>query len=349
MVRPFPFDLLNPGSPTEPCFTVSEIPHTAKLDQNESPMDLPAATKQIILDRLANREWNRYPQPKQYLEVKTRFADTIGVGPENLVLTVGCDQMILLPYLAAGGAGRKARIFEPAYPVFATYARTTKTELDAVVLGADFHLDADSLGSEVDVLMLVTPNNPTGNGPGRDVILEALKRNCLVFVDEAYGDYAGETVIDLVQDHPNLLVGRSLSKSLLAGVRLGFGIGHPALINVLERLLFAPYHLNHLQMLVAEHYHLIKPHLQSMVQGVVAERSRVETEIGQMGLTHWPSKANFTLFEVGNAKQTYQRLLDHGVRIRDVSSMPGMKEHLRVTIGTKEENNLFLNALSRSV
>ncbi|MCP4198343.1 MAG: aminotransferase class I/II-fold pyridoxal phosphate-dependent enzyme [Proteobacteria bacterium] len=161
--------------------------------------------------------------------------------------------------------------------------------------------------------------------------------------------YKQTMVIDLVQDHPHLLVGRSLSKSLLAGVRLGFGIGHPALINVLERLLFAPYHLNHMQMLVAEHYHLIKPHLQSMVRGVVAERSRVETEIGQMGLTHWPSKANFTLFEVGNAKQTYQRLLDHGVRIRDVSSMPGMKEHLRVTIGTKEENNLFLNALSRSV
>ena len=97
------------------------------------------------------------------------------------------------------------------------------------MLGPDFELDAERLGDDVDILMLVTPNNPTGNGPGRDVILEALSRKCLVFVDEAYGDYAGETVADLVQNHPNLLIGRSLSKSLLAGVRLGFGVGHPDL------------------------------------------------------------------------------------------------------------------------
>ena len=349
MVRSFPRHILNPGAPTEPCFTVSEVPHEAKLDQNECPLDLPEETKQIIMESLARRPWNRYPQPAEYLEVKKRFAAAVGLEPESLVLTVGCDQMILLPYLAAGGAGRTARIFEPAYPVFASYAHTTKTALDQVVLGPDFQMGADTLGDAVDVLMLVTPNNPTGNGPDRALILQALERDCLVFVDEAYADYAGESVVDLVQTHPNLLIGRSLSKSLLAGVRLGFGVGHPDLINVLERLLFAPYHLNHLQLIVAEHYHLIKPHLESMVQGVTEERIRIQKSLRRLGLRTWRSKANFILFEVENAAATYRGLLEHGVRIRDVSSMPGMGEQLRVTIGNKKENNLFLSALGTSV
>ena len=118
---------------------------------------------------------------------------------------------------------------------------------------------------------------------------------------------------------------------------------------MLERLLFAPYHLNQLQLLVAEHYHLIKPHLQSMVRNVIDQRTRMEKKIGRMDLKYWPSKANFIMFEVENAKQTYHKLLDHGVRIRDVSSMPGMGEHLRVTVGTREENDLFLAALQDSV
>ncbi len=349
MMKTFPIEILRDGAPTEPSFSVSEVPHRAKLDQNESPCDIPKEAKQHVLNALGDAKWNRYPQPKKYVEVKKRFAAAVDLDPDQLILTVGCDQIILLTYWAAGGPGRTARIFEPSYPIFGALARTTHTTLDQVVLGPDFDVAARGLGDPVDLMVLVAPNNPTGNGPNRELILEALAKGSLVFVDEAYADYAEDTVIDIVEDYPNLLVGRSLSKALLAGVRLGYAMGHPSLINVLERLIFAPYHLNALQLLVAEHFDAIKPHLKTMVRSVIAERHRVANHLGEMGLRVYPSKANFILFEADSAARTYRGLLDRGVRIRDVSAMPGMGEHLRVTIGSRNENDIFLEAVSKSV
>jgi histidinol-phosphate aminotransferase len=340
---------LRPDLPHKPSFTVSEIPHRAKLDQNESPFDLPAEVKQGILDRLARLGWNRYPQPRRYAEIKQRFAACIGQPPERVVLTAGCDQMILLAYWAAGGAGRRARFFEPTYPMFGYYAQITQTPVDRVVLGADFAVEA--LGDPVDLLLLVSPNNPTGRGPDRSKILEAVTRQptCLVFVDEAYADYAGESIVDLVPAHPNLLVGRSLSKSMLAGVRLGYGVGHPEVVSLLEHLLFVPYHLSALQLAVAAALPEIQPHLAARVQAVVSERERLAQEIASLGPRVWPSRANFLLFAPTDAGRTYDGLLRHGVRIRNVSTMPGLGAHLRVTVGTAEENDLFLEALARSL
>jgi histidinol-phosphate aminotransferase len=349
MKSSFPFDILRPDAPTKPSFTVSEVPHRAKLDQNESPVDMPEEVKRNFLDALHEEKWNRYPQPKRYDEVKERFAAAIGQPKERVIITAGGDQMILLAFLAAGGIGRRARIFEPTYPMYAAYARMTQTEVDGVVLGADFDIESRGLGDDVDLLMLVSPNNPTGNGPGRALVSEALKRECLVFLDEAYADYAGESALDLVENHPNLLVGRSLSKSLLAGVRLGFGVGHPELINVLERLIFAPYNLNALQMIVASRFEVLKPHIDATVSRAITERHRVYKELSALGIRAWPSKANFILFETRDAAAVYSGLLSRGVRIRNVSSMPGLKQHLRVTIGTTEQNDLFLEAVAGPV
>jgi histidinol-phosphate aminotransferase len=346
MSSDFPFELLRVGPPEPSTFTIAEIPHRAKLDQNESPVDVPVSVKQALAEAVAEAGWHRYPQPKRYREIKARFGEAIGQPAERIVLTVGCDQMILAAFWAAGGAGRRARIFEPTYPMFAAYARITETAVDRVVLGPDFDVAAQGLGDPVDLLCLVSPNNPTGNGPGRALVQQALARDCLVFVDEASADYAGETVLDLVDAHPNLLVGRSLSKATLAGVRLGFGVGHPDLIRVLEQLLFAPYHLNALQLVVADRYAEIQPHLAAMVRDVVAERERVTTALEALGLRVWPSRANFVLFAVEDAARVNGRLLEHGIRLRDVSGMHGMGEHLRVTIGTAADNDLFLEAIT---
>jgi histidinol-phosphate aminotransferase len=331
--------------PRRASFSVAEVPHRAKLDQNESPFDLPPELKRELLHELGRLSWNRYPQPARYAVIKERFAAAVGHPPERIVLTVGCDQVILLAYWAAGGCGRRARVFEPTYPMFGYYGQITGTALDRVVLGADF--DLQDLGGPVELLHLVSPNNPTGRGPGRATVLEALGREppCLVLVDEAYADYSGESVVDLVSSHPNLLVGRSLSKSMLAGVRLGYGVGHPELIAMLEHLLFAPYHLSALQLAVAGGFHRIQPLLAERVGRVVAERERVAAALRDHGLQVWPSRGNFLLFAPTDAAATYRALLDGGIRLRDVSSMPGLGNHLRVTIGTARENDLFLDVL----
>jgi len=346
MTSDFPYELLRVGPPAASTFTISEIEHRAKLDQNESPVDVPRSVKDQILATVAEQAWSRYPQPKQYAEIKRAFGEVVGQPAERLILTVGADQMIGLAFWAAGGAGRRARIFEPTYPMFADFARITGTQADRVVLGPDFDVAGHGLGDEVELLCLVSPNNPTGCGPDRALVEKGLRRDCLVLVDEAYADYAGESVVDLVDQHPNLLVARSLSKATLAGVRLGYGIGHPGLIRVLERMIFAPYHLNNLQLAVAAAFGTVQPHLAAMVQGVVAERHRVGAALRELGLRVWPSRANFLLFEVDDASRVNGRLLDGGICVRDVSAMAGLGEHLRVTIGTRPENDLFLEAMA---
>jgi histidinol-phosphate aminotransferase len=341
-----PEGLLRDDVPRQASFTVSERPHRAKLDQNESPFDVPAEAKELIAAELRDGAWNRYPQPRHYAEVKERFAASVGQAVERVVLSVGCDQLILLAYWLAGGRGRRARIFEPTYPMFGHYARITQTEADHVVLGADFDLCAARLGGAVELLHLVSPNNPTGGGADRALVMEAASRGGLVFVDEAYADYAGASVIDLVPDHVNLLVGRSLAKSLLAGVRLAYGVGHPEVIAACERLLVVPYHLSALQLSVAAHFELIRPHLAARIAAVVVERERVAAGIRALGLRTWPSRANFVLFAVPDAAACNARLIERGVRLRDVSGLPGLDNHLRVTIGAAAENTLFLEVLA---
>ncbi|MHC5003291.1 MAG: pyridoxal phosphate-dependent aminotransferase [Planctomycetota bacterium] len=349
MDRAFPFELLRPDVPRRPPFAVREVPHRAKLDQNESPGDVPAAVKQAILAALEAQWWSRYPQPKRYAEIKAAFAEVVGVPADRLLLTAGCDQMILLAYLAAGGAGRRARVFEPSYPMYDALARATQTELDRVILDADYDVEGHGPGDPVDLLLLTAPNNPTGSGPGPAFVEAALHRPGIVFVDEAYADYAGTSVVDLLPDHPNLLVARSLSKSALAGIRLGYGIGHPQLVEVLERLIFAPYNLNHLQLAVAASFDRIAPHVGRVVRDVVAERGRIETRLGELGIRYWPSRGNFVLFRVDDAPAAHARFLERAVRIRDVSPLPGLESHLRVTVGAPEENDLFLEVLGEWV
>jgi histidinol-phosphate aminotransferase len=343
-----PRSLLRPDLPRPSGFTVSEIPHRAKLDQNESAAALPEEVREEILEELRRIAWNRYPQPSHYAAVKERFAAAVGVRPERLLLTVGGDQMILLAFQAAGGAGRRARIFEPTYPMYAHYALVTETELDRVVLGPDGILDAAHLDAPVDLFALVSPNNPTGAALDRATAARALARQRLVLLDEAYADYAAQTLADLGDANPNLLVARSLSKAFLAGVRLGYGIGHPRIVEVLERLLFVPYHLSALQLAVAARFDRVRPHLEGWVRTVVAERERVRAGILALGLRAWPSQANFVLFESPDPRRAYETLLAHGVRIRDVSALPGLGRHLRVTVGSPEENDLFLEALRRA-
>lgn len=349
MESKLPQGLLCPEVLKQSSFSVSEIPHRAKLDQNESPFDIPPEVKEEILSWLANTAWNRYPQPNHYAEVKERFAASLGLDPERIVLTAGCDQVILLAYWVAGGQGRRARVFEPTYPMYRHYARITRTALDRVVLGPDFEVQSRHLGEPVELMLLVSPNNPTGRGPSASLVERSLAHHGLVLVDEAYADYAGRTVLPLIEEHPNLVVGRSLSKAQLAGIRLGYAAGHPEVIRVMERVLFTPYHLSALQLAVAYHYDLIKPTLARRVAAVVAERTRVLEGLRDLGLLAWESEANFVLFEVEDAAAVNHRLLDQGVRLRDVSSMPGLGHHLRVTVGTTEENGLFLGALARAL
>ncbi|MDR4499119.1 MAG: histidinol-phosphate aminotransferase family protein [Candidatus Scalindua sp.] len=327
-------------------FTVSELPHKAKLDQNESPFDLPEDVKTLLLGKLRECQWNRYPQPSMYAEVKKAFAGVIGFSPENIVLTIGCDQLIQGAYLVAGGHDRKALVFEPTYPMFCHAAKFNRTQVTRVQLAADETVTRDHINeSNHHIVFIVAPNNPTGTIPEDGAIEAALLKNSLIFVDEAYGDFSKKTWIHLLKDHQNLFIARTTSKSCMAGIRLGYGIGHPDIVNAMETIFTAPYHLSYFQLIIAKHFNLIQPHLKNLSESIIEERERVVYQLTDMGICFIPSQANFILFKVINPHTVFQQLAESGVRIRSLHTIPGLSSYVRVTIGRREENDLFLEKL----
>jgi histidinol-phosphate aminotransferase len=348
-------DGLPPASP----LTVTALPHRAKLDQNEAPSDVPDDVKRVITGKLASQAWNRYPQPAHYVVAKEAVAAVLGVDPARLFVAVGGDQTILSAFHLGGGPGRLARWFEPSYPYVALAARVTHTSGGAVELGAEIDslLSAEHVLCEPqpDLVALVSPNNPTGGLCPDEVVAAALaNRRRLVFIDEAYANFANHTRIHHTERHDNLLIGRSLSKAMLAGVRLGLCIGHPDMIAALDRVYTAPYHLNLLQLTVASEMAVLAPLVDAAATAVVAERERVANELQQTaGVTPYPSRANFVLFRVdggsAQAGAVYTALTRMGIRIRDVGRVTGLAGHLRVTIGQREENDLFLELLAAAL
>jgi histidinol-phosphate aminotransferase len=341
---------LRPDLPAGYPFQVSQLPHRAKLDQNESPVDLPAELKRELAAELAARAWNRYVQPADYARAKRALADVFGVAPESLAVTVGADQAIEAAFLCGGGPGRRARWFEPTYPFIATAARRTFTRAEPAVLGRDIDRLLDPAAIQeapADLIALVSPNNPTG-GVVADPVLDAAlaEPGRLVLVDEAYFEVSGWTALARLERAPNLFIARSLSKSMLAGVHVGCAIAHPEAIAAIERLYTAPYHLDAWQLLCAERYAVIRPHVGAAAAAVRAERERVAAALRGRGLAVLDGRANFLAFEVGpRATEVWSALAGAGIRVRDLGALPGLAGFLRVTIGTPTENDLFLAEL----
>jgi len=331
-------------------FGITEIENLkAKLDQNECGRDLPAELKELIGKELFRFKLNRYPQPKDYYEAKDIFAEAAGFKPENIFLTVGCDQVIMMAFWLAGGPGRRALIFEPTYPMYAHAAMIMGTEAVRVNLGADFIWDTSYFGQGFHLINIVSPNNPTGQLAGDEVVESALRTGALVFVDEAYYDFSGKTYRGFLEGYENIMIGRSLAKSGLAGLRLGYGVARPEIVALAEGLLFIPYHLNLLQLAAARAYPGLKPFIEAWARDVNSEKERLYRFLEELGIPYKRSYANFVLFRVPEPKRVYDCLLGECIRIRNTSSLKGLEGWLRVTIGTREEMDCFMEALRRAL
>jgi histidinol-phosphate aminotransferase len=315
------------------------------MDQNESPWDVPETLKSSLLKKFSQCEWCRYPQPQTYKSAKRVFAAALGFEPEQLAITSGCDGAIQGIHALSGGPGRRALTFLPTYPMLSHAARLTGTEMHHELIGPDYKILPERAAG-FDLILLANPNNPTGNLTDLESIRVLLHSGAMVFIDEAYFDLSGHSVASLLGKYPNLSIGRSCSKSFLAGLRLGALIGSPLMIQAYESLVTAPYHLGSLQLLAAGMYHEIQPLIHSMSDRIASERNWMVTRLTALGLQVYPSVTNFILFKIREPVEVYRNLLQRGIRIRDMSGIKGLESHLRVTIGTPEENRMFIDALS---
>ncbi|MEU0723380.1 histidinol-phosphate transaminase [Streptomyces sp. NPDC006140] len=331
-----------------------------RLNTNENPYPLPEPLVERIAERVreAARNLNRYPD-RDAVELRTRLAEyltkTSGyeVGLPHVWAANGSNEVIQQLLQTFGGPGRTAIGFEPSYSMHALIARGTGTGWISGPRGDDFTIDLAAARTAIaenqpDVVFITTPNNPTGNAVPPETVLalyEAAQaaKPSMVVVDEAYIEFShGDSLLPLLDGRPNLVISRTMSKAFgAAGLRLGYLAAHPAVVDAVQ-LVRLPYHLSAVTQATAlaalEHTDT----LLGYVEQLKAERDRLVTELRATGYEVVESDANFVQFgRFEDAHTAWQKILDRGVLVRD-NGIPGW---LRVSAGTPEENDAFLDAV----
>ncbi|MEO8012039.1 MAG: histidinol-phosphate transaminase [Dokdonella sp.] len=324
------------------------------LNANEAPWPPPGVPAGVRAAPL-----NRYPDPQPRILVE-RLAQLYAVDPSQVLVGRGSDEAIDLLTRAFCRPGRDAiAISPPTFGMYAVCAAIQGAEIIEVPLKMDFTTDSDaliaSLPANVKLIFLCTPNNPTGAAmPIAEIerIALAMRDRALVIVDEAYVEFADTvSATTLISRHANLGVLRTLSKAwALAGARIGVLLGAAELIALLRRIM-PPYPLPSpcvaaaLAALTADGLALT---LQRTAL-LVAERERMAAELVRLPgvVTVLPSSANFLCVKFVEAAAAYRKLLASGVVVRDVGRYPRLAEHLRISIGTREENTRVLDVLIR--
>lgn len=316
------------------------------LDANENPY--PVERGGVSL--------NRYPDPYQR-RLRRALAAELSVEPDWVLAGAGSDEVIDWIFKAfCQPGGDRVATAEPTYGLYRVAAQIFGVELFDFRLNEDLDFDArrflEAVPPAVKVLFLCSPNNPTGNFLNRDEILKLCRRwDRIVVVDEAYVEFSGtpSLVIELRQN-PNLIVMRTFSKALgRAGLRLGYAVASPEIIGYFLKVK-APYNLGAMA---------LEEGLQALGQGetrrrqirqICRERERLAAALEELpGVARvFPSAANFLLFRCRKgASEICRRLLEKGIVVRDRSTLPGLENCLRVSVGTPPENDLFLRELGR--
>lgn len=335
-----------------------QIDVPVRLNTNENPF---APSPELAEDvgravAAAVTGLNRYPDREAW-SLRERLADYLAeesgvrVPPSHLWPANGSNEVMHHLFSAFGGPGRTVMTFSPTYSMYEQYARDTFTRLVSVRRNPDFTLDAVTvvaaiLGGSPDIVVLTSPNNPTGTALPLEVITAACATTTgIVVVDEAYAEFRrpGTPSALLLQDaHPNLVVTRTMSKAFaLAGARLGYAVAEPSVIDAL-RVVRLPYHLSSVTQAVAEVALAHSAELLSNVDVLRAERDSLVAWMRGIGVQAIDSDANFIMFGVfADRRRAWEALLDRGVLVREV----GPEGWLRVTVGTPEENAAFRTAL----
>lgn len=310
------------------------------LDANENPYNTPN---------------NRYPDPLQK-ELKNLIAPVKKVLPSQLFLGNGSDEAIDLMYRAFCRPGVDNVVaIDPTYGMYQVCAEVNDVEYRKVQLDENFQFTADSLLAASDehtkLIFLCSPNNPTGNNLCREEIIALLQGfEGLVIIDEAYADFsdAPSFLLDL-DKYPNMVVLQTFSKAWgCAAIRLGMAFAHADIIGILNKIKY-PYNVNRLTQqeavrMMEQHYRV-----KEWVGSLLEERTRLVREFKKLPCCQhvYPTDANFFLTRVTDAKKIYDYLVSQGIIVRNRSNITLCKDCLRITIGTRPENDALLDALKK--
>lgn len=310
------------------------------LDANENPYNMPH---------------NRYPDPMQR-ELKKELAQIKRVSLENIFLGNGSDEAIDLVYRAFCEPRMDNVVaIDPTYGMYQVCADVNDVEYRKVLLDENFQFSADRLLEAADahtkLIFICSPNNPTGNDLLRGEI-EKLIRNFdgLVVLDEAYNDFSeSPSFLQELDKYPNLIVLQTFSKAWgCAAIRLGMAFSSSEIINILSKIKY-PYNVNELTQKQAINMLSRYVEIEDWIKTLKKERERLEVAFAALPCTvkMFPSNANFFLARVTDAGKIYNYLVDQGIIVRNRNSVSLCGNCLRVTVGTKLENNKLIEALKQ--
>lgn len=333
-----------------------QVDVAVRLNTNESPFapttEFAAAAANAALDV----QYNRYPD-REATSLRHGLAQLHGIDFEQIVVANGSNEVLQALCLAYGGPGRNVAVFEPTYAMHSAIARISGANVVEGERGEDFSLDLGEVErvlteAQPVITFLCSPNNPTGNALEPEIVEKVLAiAPGLVVVDEAYGQFSPWTALDQVNEDRALIVTRTFSKTWsLAALRLGYLVGPRWVAEDLSKVLL-PYHLDALKQRIGRLALQFTADMEQRVSTIVEERGRIAAALSNLPVDTWRSDSNFLLFrpQGRSGNDIWQALVDRGVLVRNCSGWPRLADCLRVTVGTPEENRLFIEALEEAL
>lgn len=328
--------------------------YTFKLDQNENPFGFPEALKEKFWERLKNLDWARY-QDFQMEGITAKIANYLQLPPSQVIVGNGSNSLIQALLMVALAPGDRLIIPEPTFTLYGLTGKMLNAEVITCRLHPeDFSLPLPEIlqaaaAANTKMLVLCTPNNPTGNSfplPQLEALVQGFPG--LVVIDEAYQEFSRQDAKTLLRAHENVVILRTFSKAMsLAGMRIGYLLAAPEICAEVQkaRLPYSVSFFSETAAIVAlEEIELLK----ASVREILAERDRLWTALQEISsLRIYPSDANFFLVRCANSTALFQHLLQDGLLVRDVSGYPGLENCLRISIGRPEENEKLLESLKK--
>lgn len=336
-------------------YTLGKYDYDVKVNQNENPYDVPANIKRELLDFALERSWSRYP-PFTPDELLDKLASYSGWKPEGILIGNGSNEIIQALLMVLVRPGGRLVIPSPTFTLYKLIGTVLGAEVREVPLKDDYSFDCDAIERAFlaggDMLVICSPNNPTGALFPRERLIDLLEQtDAPVIMDEAYFEFSKVTAVDLLGLYDNLIILRTFSKAFsLAGLRIGYGLMNPGLAREVEKAKL-PYNINFFSIAAATK--LLENHekLVDIIDLLIAERDRMIPKLNAIeGVTAYPSRANFILVETPfEPAAVFRKLLDDGFLVRDVSSYPMLGRALRVSVSTPEDNDRLLISMKRVI
>ncbi len=331
-------------------YDAPNYPDVIKLDANENPYGFPPEVLVKVYRAASSLDISRYPDPGATI-LRERLADYTGVNQDNIMVGNGSDE-IILNLMLAFGSGAKFAVAAPTFSMYGEHARIAGCAKIEVPRGSDFEIDMAGLKKaaslpEVKMLIICSPNSPTGNVTSPASIESIIgDSNKIIVVDEAYQEFGGESCVPLLGRYPNLVILRTFSKAFgLAGLRVGYLLAGRPVINELLKVK-QPYNLNVFSQTAASVVMENLPVFRSRVARILKEREVLFAKLAALpGVKAFASQANFIMFQTPlPAEKVYHGLLTRGILVRNVESI-SLPRCLRVTVGTAVENKAFIKQL----